>query len=259
MSETEAQAPLDDAPLEQPVSTPKTESKDTSSAQPSGAKEERGPSPWAKDLVDRGLEDPRIDDYLNEVWQPRMTQMEQQSSEWSGLFGGDMERAQIMAGLAEALEGDPEGTYQQIGEILGLTTNNGEYNETDGLDDETDGAEGTGQPDEYRDWVMSKMQEEQVQQQDAAYESLLGELSEQVPGFDPNLFHAAIVAHDGDPEAAMQWYMQYHRAPDPAGTLDGPTPVGEGSPTPPEAKEYSGIGDAIADFMSESKTSRSAR
>ena len=259
MSDTEAQAPLDDAPpVEEPqASTPKTDSKDAKDSQPSGAKEQRGPSPWAKDLADRGLDDPRIDEYLNEVWQPRMTQFEQQASEWSGLFGGDMERAQIMAGLAEALEADPEGTYQQIGEILGLSQTNGEYDGTEGLD-EGDGTE-QEQPDEYRDWVMQKMQEEQIAQQDAAYESLLTELSEQVPGFDPNLFHAAIVAHDGDPEAAMEWYMQYHRAPEPAAAPDGPTPVGEGNPTPPEEKQYSGFGDAIADFMSESKTSKSAR
>jgi hypothetical protein len=258
MSDTEAQAPLDDAPpVEEPQSgTPKTDTKATDS-QPAGAKEERGPSPWAKDLADRGLDDPQFDEYLNEVWQPRMTQYEQQASEWSGLFGGDMERAQIMAGLAEALESDPEGTYQQIGEILGLTNTDGEYSDTEGLDDGVDGTE--EHPDEYRDWVMNKMQEEQIQQQDAAYESLLSELSGQVPGFDANLFHAAIVAHEGDPEAAMQWYMQYHRAPEPGETPDGPTPVGEGNPTPPEEKQYSGIGDAIADFMSESKTSKSAR
>lgn len=267
MSETEAQAPQDEAPEQQPgqSSAPKTDTKDASSSQPKsdsksgGAKEESGPAPWAKDLADRGLDDPRVDEYLREVWQPRMTQFEQQASEWSGLFGGDMERAQIMAGLAEALEADPEGTYQQIGEILGLTNTDGEYNETDGLDGLDEDGEEQEHPDEYREWVMQKMQEEQIAQQDQAYEALLSELSEQVPGFDPNLFHAAIVAYDGDPEAAMQWYMQYHRAPEPAQSPDGPTPVGEGNPTPPEAKEYSGIGDAIADFMSEDKVSRSAR
>lgn len=271
MSETVAQAPVDNAPPdgEEPKSgAPKTDNSDTKSSQPksdsaskesSGAKE-GGPAPWAKDLAERGLDDPRIDSYLNEVWQPRMTQFEQQVAEWSGLFGGDMERAQIMAGLAEALENDPAGTYQQIGELLGLA-NDGEYNETfDDAGYEDDGQLGEQeQPDEYRQWVMQKMEEEMVAQQDAAYENLLTELEEQTPGFDRNLFHAAIVAFDGDPEMAMSWYMQYHRAPEPPDEMNGPTPMGEGNPTPPESKEYSGIGDAIADFLSQEKTSKGAR
>lgn len=269
MSETEAQASAGEEAPDQGApqsSEPKTDTKEQSSqpksasGKESGEAKEGGPAPWAKDLADRGLDDPRVDEYLREVWQPRMTQFEQQISQWDELFGGDMERAQIMAGLAEALEQDPLGTYQQIGELLGLTESDGEYDEnTDGeVDDEAYDGDAE-EPDEYRQWVMQKMEEEMVAQQDAAYEQLLSELEEQTPGFDRELFHAAIVAFDGDPEMAMNWYMKYHRAPEPPDEQDGPTPVGEGNPTPPESKEYSGIGDAIADFMSESKTAKAAR
>ena len=252
-------------------SKPKTESKEKSSQPKSEAKssdeksapkqeaKEDGTAPWAKDLADRGLNDPNFDAYLREVWQPRMTQFEQDLGNWSNLFGGDMERAQIMAGLADALEQDPEGTYQQIGELLGLLTDSeegspmGEDQLAGDGPDETDGAE----PDEYRQWVMSKMQEEQEAKQDAAYEDLLVELETAHPGFDRELFHAAIVAFDGDPDQALTWYMKYHRAPEPAAEMDGPDPVGEGNPVPPTQETYSGIGDAIAAFMSEDKTARS--
>lgn len=249
---------------------PKTDTKDTAKqsqpkAEPKSgdgkeAKDSGGPPPWAKDLAERGLDDPRFDSYLNEVWQPRMTQFEQQVSEWSGMFDGDMERAQIMAGLAQALDSDPEGTYRQMGELLGLSgSTDGEYDTTeDGYADEGD-SDGEEEPDDYRQWVMQKMQEEQQSREDQQYNSLLEEIASTTPGFDPDLFHAAIIAFDGDPESAMEWYMKYHKAPEAPDSPDGPTPVGEGNPTPPEAKEYSGIGDAIADFMSQDKAAKSAR
>lgn len=267
MSETEAQAdvPEEEAPeatggnAKEP--TPKTDK--GSKSQPSsesksgsGAKDDSGPAPWAKDLADRGLDDPRVDEYLRDVWQPRMTQFEQQVSEWSDMFGGDMEKAAIMAGLAEALEADPEGTYSQMGELLGIVAGEGapdapdsEYSDEPGSEDE--------HPDEYRQWVMEKMAQEQEAQQDEAYEALLSELEGAHPGFDRELFHAAIVAFEGDPEMALEWYMKYHRAPEPEASPDGPGPLGEGDVTPPEQKQYSGIGDAIADFMSEDRTAKS--
>lgn len=251
----------DEAPqMEAPqTEAPKTESGDKSSqpkpdSKSGGEAKEGGPAPWAKDLADRGLDDPRVDAYLREVWQPRMTQFEQQVSEWSELFNGDMETAQIMSGLAVALENDPQGTYQELGQLLGFS--DGEFDEApEGEFDEGEYEEGQEQePDEYRQWVMQKMEEERISQEDQAYESLLGELEQANPGFDRDLFHAAIVAHDGDPEMALDWYMKYHRAPQAADQHDGPAPLGEGNPTPPEAKEYSGIGDAISDFLSEEKT-----
>lgn len=273
MSETEAQAPTPDEAPDQgrPAEAPKTDTKDTKGgSQPKAeskpdsgkeAKDSGGPPPWAKDLAERGLDDPRFDAYLNEVWQPRMTQFEQQVSEWSGMFDGDMERAQIMAGLAAALDADPEGTYRQMGELLGLSgSTDGEYDETDGGFEDDGYEDGPDEDtDEYRQWVMQKMQEEQQAREDQQYQSLLDEIAERTPGFDPELFHTAIVAFDGDPEMAMEWYMKYHRAPEAADTPDGPTPVGEGNPTPPEAEEYSGIGDAINAFMSQDKASKAAR
>ena len=285
MSETtEAQAPAGDSleVTEDDVkpskgkgdsSKPKTDSKEKSSQPKSGAKssdessepkqevKDGGPAPWAKDLADRGIEDPNVDAYLREVWQPRMTQYEQQMSQWDQLFGGDMERAQIMAGLAEALENDPAGTYQQMGELLGLL-NDGEYDEGEfdgGVDGEFGGMDDGEEPDEYRQWVMDKMAQEQEAQQDAAYEALLTDLETEHPGFDRELFHAAIVAFEGDPEMALNWYMKYHRAPEPGAEMDGPTPMGEGNPTPPEQESYSGLGDAIDAFLSQDKTSRGGR
>lgn len=243
----------------QPKSGPKDSDGD------SGAKQEAkdgGPAPWAKDLADRGIADPNVDAYLREVWQPRMTQYEQQMSQWDQLFGGDMERAQIMAGLAEALENDPAGTYQQMGELLGLLDDGeyGDYEEGEFPDEGDEYAEDDGeQPDEYRQWVMEKMQQEHEAQQDAEYEGLLTDLETEHPGFDRELFHAAIVAFDGDPEMALNWYMKYHRAPEPGDEMDGPTPVGEGNPTPPEQEQYSGLGDAIDAFLSQDKTSRGGR
>lgn len=272
MSDTEAQA---DAPEEQApeatgsepkAPTPKTdkESKSQPKAESKSdsepkAKDESGPAPWAKDLSDRGLDDPRIDEYLRDVWQPRMTQFEQQVAEWSDMFGGDMEKAAIMAGLAEALEADPEGTYSQMGELLGIVAGEPapDAPDSEALADGEMPDEDGGEPDEYRQWVMDKMAQEQEAQQDEAYEALLGELEEAHPGFDRELFHAAIVAFEGDPEMALEWYMKYHRAPEPEASPDGPAPLGEGDVTPPEQAEYSNIGDAIADFMSQDKTAKS--
>lgn len=243
-------------------SQPKSEAKNSDErSEPKQEAKDGGPAPWAKDLADRGIEDPNVDAYLREVWQPRMTQYEQQMSQWDQLFGGDMERAQIMAGLAEALENDPAGTYQQMGELLGLLSDDGEYGEYEDGEYEGDfeGEDDGEQPDEYRQWVMEKMQQEHEAQQDAEYESLLTDLETEHPGFDRELFHAAIVAFDGDPEMALNWYMKYHRAPDPSDEMDGPTPMGEGNPTPPEQEQYSGLGDAIDAFLSQDKTSRGGR
>lgn len=260
--------------------TPKTESKESKSQPKSETKssdgkseskqeaKDAGPAPWANDLAERGLDDPRIDQYLREVWQPRMTQFEQDLAGWSDLFGGDMEAAQIMAGLAEALDSDPEGTYQQMGELLGLSGDIGEYDEFDeaehsptpmDYDDDEEGYEDSEEGDEYRDWVMSKMMEEQEAQQDAAYEDLLVNIEQQVPGFDRDLFHAAIVAFEGDPDSAMEWYMKYHRAPEAPAEMDGPDPVGEGTSGVPNKDEYSNLGSAIDAFLSEDRTSRSTR
>lgn len=266
MSETEAQAPEPQAEAPEvsgPSGSPKTESGTTSSqpsASQSGEAKEQGTAPWAKDLADRGIADPNVDAYLREVWQPRMTQFEQQMSQWDQLFGGDMERAQIMAGLADALEHDPAGTYEEIGRLLGLVTD-GEYDDAQADEGMQDGEydEGENELSQYRQWIEEQMEQQKIMEQDIAYEDLLNHLETENPGFDRDLFHAAIVAFDGDPDMAFEWYMKYHRAPEPPAEFDGPDPMGESNPAPPEAKEYSGIGDAIADFMSDMKTAKGAR
>jgi hypothetical protein len=248
------EAPEQDAP-KQPAADPKAQKKDGSQQGAKAPAKEQGPPPWAKDLADRGIEDPRVDQYLREVWQPRMTQHEQQLAEWTGLFGdGGMDAARIGAGLLEALESDPEGTYQQIGELLGLTAAEVEEMAEDAEGEELDGPEAAPEDDVTR-WVRERMEQEQAAQQDAQYQQLLDALGQQFEGFDENLFNMAMLAHEGDLDAALQAYTAYHKPPAPKD--EAPPTLGDApAPTPREAHDFSTIGDSIDAFLSEDRARR---
>lgn len=234
---------------------PKAQKQGSSQPADKGKAKESGPPPWAKDLSDRGIDDPRVDEYLREVWQPRMTQHEQSLSEWEGLFGdGGMEAARIGAGLLDALESDPEGTYAQIGELLGLTQAEVESMVDEESDAGTEPAD--GEPTDPRQaYVDRLMQQEQEQKQEQQYQALLDALGKQFEGFDEDLFHICMLAHEGDLDQALQAYQTYH----PEQTAGDPAPPTAGdasSPTPRDAPEYGSIGDSIDAFLSDERARR---
>lgn len=258
-TEAQGQVTEDQGPGNTPATAsdaPKAESKQqTDKSQPKQAKD-KGPSPWLKDLEGLGLNPehvPSVDEYLRTQWQPRMTEFEQQVAEWSNLFGGDMERAQIMANIANALEEDPAGTYRQIGELLELVDS-----ETDGdalpVGDEGDmgdpEGEDTGEPDPRQQFLDELMEQHKQQQADAMYERMMDGIREEFPGLDEDLFNTALLAHGGDVAGARAWYAPRHQ---PLRTPDEPPPSADEppAPTPPAREKPASISDAVNRWMSD--------
>jgi hypothetical protein len=245
---------------------PKTEKQQADpKSQPSQAKDEKkGPSPWRKDLEGFGLAPEHLDvldTYLGEQWQPRMTQLEQEAAQYSKLFGGDLERAQIMANIAMGLEQDPAGTYRQIGELLELVDDSGDGEPDDGAPGDIEDDEPAQPQDDPRLAALEEILAERKQAEaDHLYESVMEKTREAYPGMDEDLFNHLILANGGDVEAATAAYDRYHdkvKNVEPEPDVPPPTAGEPVAPTPPEAKQYGSVKDAVNDWVSQLGTSRS--
>lgn len=250
---TEDQPGTSPAPAE---NAPKTAEKTASSQPAKEPAKDKGPSPWLKDLEGMGLSPDHLaamDEYLGSQWQPRMTQFEQQAAEWSNLFGGDMERAQIMANIAAGLESDPAGTYRQIGELLELVdpTNDGAQPPADPSGEQPPaGDEGEGQDDPRMAFLDELMQERQASQADDMYRQVMDGFAQTYgDGFDEDLFNIALLAHGGDVQAADAWYSERHVPAEPP--ADPPPTSGDPVSPAPDKPKHANLKDAVNAWVSD--------
>lgn len=255
---------------EQPAkdSAPKTESKDDKSpkndsskkdAKTEPAKKEKGPGPWEAELEKRGLRSPEIDAYMREVIQPYITELEGRGAggdEYHTLFEGDYERAELAAGLMQALIDDPAQAYKDLGELLDLSAAEGDP--TSPPTGEPTEPDPQAMPDDPRlAWVEQEMEAKRQAQEDQEYNELLSELSAKVPGFDPDGYHLAVLAAKGDMEQAFRYYMdKIHRepAPEPA-QPDVPVLDNQGGTAPRQAQKV-GLDGAIDETLAEMRAAR---
>lgn len=232
---------------------------------------EKGPGPWDAELAKRGLNDPRFSDFMREVVQPHVTQLEQ-GGQGGGpiaeLFGGDVESAQAASELLTELRDNPEQAYRDLGEMLAELGHNIAPQGMDGMDPSLEGGEGLppdmgldgadpqAQPDPRLEYVDQMMQREQEEREDQEYETFLSQMGERMPGFDSELFTQLVVAQAGDLDRAMAIYQKYHKAPDPSETAP---PSATGGTPPPAAPNYNSIGDAVSGWMAEDKAANPRR
>lgn len=236
---------------------PKAERQDES--QPpkndSGAKD-KGPGPWSEKLAERGLNDPAFDEFIRSEIQPYITQLEQKGGgggEIDQMFGGDVEQAEALLELAEALRSDPEGTITELMGILGMSDADEMGEEDFGPEMEDEG----GYDDDPRlQYLDQMMQREQEQREDGELEQLLTELETSTPGLDRDLFVTCLIATEGDPDAAYQRYMKFHRQP--AAPPESPGVLGnQGGTPPPSEPEFKSWHDAFDSYMSEERARKS--
>ena len=256
-SDTKNAAPK--AEKQQDQSQPKqTDSQSTDGQPTDAAAKDRGPGPWDAKLAEMGITDPRVSEFFRAEVQPYITQLEQ--GKGNDVFEGDTEAAQAAKDLLDEFRADPIKAYRELGELLGLTGEEGGEAEL-GLGDEgmgeLDDASGTTDPNETSDprleYVDDLIRREREQQEDAEYDAFLSSMSERMPGFDGDLFTTFVVANGGNLDLALSQYEKYHRAPDP---VNSPPPSLDGGGTaPPEAPRYGSVGDAISGWMSEERAS----
>lgn len=238
--------------------SPKASGSDRS--QPQNEAKGKGPGPWAKDIEGiRDAEDPVqwIDDYLRSNWQPRLTQIEQEAAQYGKFFEGGAEDAEVASQILNALRENPEAAYQELGQLLGFNSEEGEYAPTEDGEYDEYSDEGESQSDDPRlSWIEEQMQAQVAAEEDAAYADLLQTIEGQVPGFNSDLFTHMVLATNGDLDAAWDAYMQFHNAPPP--TEDAPPTLGTGpgGTAPPKAESFDSIEDAIKAFSAEDRARR---
>jgi hypothetical protein len=196
------------------------------------------PGPWAADLEQR-FADPEqrqaVDQYLRDVWQPRMTQLEQRpdvpetaSQLWNDLNGDNY--AQAFLNLTGELF--DEDVAQ---EVLGLLHTR--YNEEDPPPAEAaqPPAE-AAQPPARDPEVQALIEREQEREyNEAITKAVAGDPENGIPAIPEafqSLLHPIVVSTQGDVEAAAKGLRQQLEA---AGVLGQPAPTVEDVPEPPPA------------------------
>lgn len=231
-------------------------------SQPQSEAKGKGPGPWAKDIEGiRDAQDPVewLDEYLRSNWQPRLTQIEQEAAQYGKFFDGGAEDAEVAAQILNALRENPEAAYQELGQLLGFNSEEGEYASEDGEYDYDDSEYEEGveeQADPRLAWIEEQMQAQVAAEEDAAYNDLLQTIESQVPGFNPDLFTHMVLAANGDLDAAWDSYMQFHNAPPPTEEAPPTLGTGPGGTAPPKAEAYDSIEDAIKAFSAEDRARR---
>jgi hypothetical protein len=222
---------------------------------------EKGPGPWQAELEKRGLNSPEMDQYMREILQPYITQLEQGAGggdEYGQLFGGDMERAQMAAELMQAFLDDPQAAYKELGEILEIAPGEAP---PPGAEAPADPNDMPPPPNPLDDdprikWVEEERQRQQEAQEDAEYDELMTQLGDRVPGFNPEAFNLAVLAAQGDMDQAFKHYMEYmHKEPSPSPESPPPALAGQGGTAPP-AEFQGNIKDAVDSTFAEMKAAR---
>ncbi len=238
--------------------------------------------PWDADLDARGINTPEVQSYMSEVVQPYITRLEQQGTPFQALFEGNLDAAQVAAGVLDELDRDPGGAIVKLINIFEEDNPDliDAINEALGVESEGDEGDFTpeapveGGPDQ-EDPLLSRLRElpefkamseqlknQQAQQEAEQWDNYLASVKEVVPDLDEDLFTLASAAADGDEDAAFVYYnnvLQKRSAQTQAAPKPPPPPTMGGQGTPPvqPKKEYTGkagLKDAISDFLEEDKT-----
>lgn len=240
-------------------STDSTSSQSGTTSQPTPAKD-RGASPWAKDLADRGLDDPRFDEYLRTSWQPRMTQHEQALAKYNQLFGDD-ETADIASRILHGLNTDAGATVKELVQLLELNPQElfAMQQQAQEAQPQAPTPEAQTQVDPRMQWIEQQMETQRQSQEDAQWQQHLAEVTERVQGFNPQLYTHLVIANQGDTEAAFRDYQGYHdqfgltpKSGDPEVPTLGDAP----GITPRESNNPRSIKDAVSQFLAEDRASR---
>lgn len=256
---------------------------ETTETEAPAEKEASGPRPWDADLDARGINTPEVQSYMAEVVQPYITRLEQQGTPFQALFEGDLDAAQVAAGVLDELDQDPAGAIVKLINIF--EEDNPELvdaiNEALGVESEGEPApeaQAEGDPsapetqadpllDRLRQLpefqaMSEQLKENQAKQEAEQWDNYVASVKEVVPDLDEDLFTLASAAADGDEDAAFVYYnnvMQKRSQENKATPRPTPPPTMGGQGTPPlqPKKQYegkTGLKDAISDFLEEDKT-----
>lgn len=215
-----------------------------------------GPGPWAAELEAR-ITDPaaraEADAYLREVWQPRVTQLEQAQTPaeaaklWADINDPENAAATFLALGAELFDADAsEAVKAALVEYYG--------NPAEVTDPTV-----TPPPPAPRDpEVQALIDRTNKQDYDAAVAAAVEK--HKIPDEWADVVHPMIVSAEGNIEAAataleQKLIAQGVIAAEPTPEVPKPPAIGEPTPVPvPTAKDYGGdIGAAIDDFVAEQR------
>lgn len=215
-------------------------------------------SPWKGELEGLGL----APEHLQKVdsWyrgkQGHVTQLEQQNRQYLGMFGNNPDAlaamSQIYSGFAN--EETRQETYEQLGEMLGLTAS--EVAEAVGDDDYEDYEGDSQESTPYQEWIEAKMAEEQAAAEDADFQTIMDGLAQEVPGFDEELFIRLVMASGGDLQAAWDDYAVMSARYAVQSPPPPPPTIGESVPGPREETKPSSMEDIWASYWSSQNTKK---
>lgn len=228
--------------------------------------------PWDKDVAGLGFPPellPKLNDYLSNSWQPRMTEFETKNKGYMDLFGGDENNMQIASQMFNAFSDDPENAFLHLGVEMGyLDPSELENYQPGSLGTPEEGDQG-GQPQqsalppEQQQWLDQKMQEEQKQAQMETLNKYFDGVGQEFGDkFDRDLYHMLFVGAYGNEDAALEKYRAYHGSlnqPDP--TPPAPAVLNEstGTALSPAAEQPKNIDEAMAAWMEQQVAAKRAR
>lgn len=250
-----------------------------SSSQPTG-QGQRGAAPWDADLEELGINDPRFSEYLRTKMQPRMTQLEQQVAQYQGLVPEDIgsqfdsstgafeaginilqglatDPAATIRGLTQLFELDPQAVF----ELQAAVGNDPDAQQA------IQEAEEQAQPEDGQDqtspelvWARQMMQDQLEQQQAAQFDAHLADLEGQIPGFNRENYVVSLAAFNGDPNAALNFYINnlHNAAANATAAPPNPTLGQTAGVAPTEAPQYGSLKEAIAAEFAEQRQLRNS-
>jgi hypothetical protein len=226
--------------------------------------------PWAADL-EAYFEDPtarsQADKYLREKIQPRMTQLEQQQSEYAPAreFFDDLRQDPVNTTLALIAELYDDGTAEKVASLINAGVDPAEAAEA---------VTGTPNPTD-EDPVLAEMRADYQQRKTReVYDSEMArvrtkpEAESLLPADDKDaeaLFAVFVSQEEGDFDKAFDAYKRYSEvaarkfgtppvpppADPPPPSVLGTQPGGSPAATPPVQQNYSSLDDALDAFMDE--------
>ena len=225
--------------------------------------------PWAKDVEGLGLPPemlPKLNEYLANNWQPRMTEFETKNKGYLDQFGGNEDHMALMSQMYQEFSTDPEQAFRKMGVDMGYLD---PADFEDGQLGSPDAPQGDPQapqnalPPEYQQWMDEKMAKE-------AEEKQLSQLNEYFDGvgqkfgdnFDRDLYHQLFVGTLGNEEQALATYQKYQDAIA-AGQPPAAAPQvlndGTGGAPLPTSGQPKTIDDAMALFVQQEEAAKRAR
>lgn len=223
-----------------------------------------GPAPWQKDLDGLELGDftPKVDQYLREQWQPRVTKLEQDYAKYNDLFGGEFDNAEAASAMFGAFREDPEQAFMMLANAMGYK-----------LDGEQEGPQEPQAPeapqpqdsfsDEDRQWIAQQRQIQEQQQQEQILRDYLGEVAKDYgDNWDEQTYLTLFVGTNGDEAATKQMYDQFIQGRQPAAPAQTAPPVlsdNTGTAAAQAAEPPSSIDEAMAQYRAEEQMRRAKR